>query len=82
MKTEEYITEVMPDGNLFLPEKVTALLQLKPYSRVKVIIQKTEQSAEDRIVSDKAKQKADAIRQFLFDMGPEDLSEKFREKYK
>jgi bifunctional DNA-binding transcriptional regulator/antitoxin component of YhaV-PrlF toxin-antitoxin module len=78
LKTEEYITEVMPDGHLFLPEKVAARLKLKPYTSVRVIIQKEEQ----RIMSDKAKQKADAIKQFLSDMGPEDLSENFRERYK
>jgi len=68
----------MSDGHLFLPEKVATRLKLKPYTSVRVIIQKVEQ----RIMSDKAKQKADAIKQFLSDMGPEDLSENFRERYK
>jgi len=81
LNTEEYITEVMPDGRLFLPEKVAVRLKLKPHTHVKVIIQKTEESTE-RTISDEAKQKAEAIKQFIFDMGPDDLSENFRERYK
>ncbi len=40
MKTEEYIAEVMPDGHLSLPETVTKELDLKPYAKVKVTIER------------------------------------------
>ncbi len=77
LKTEEYIAEVMPDGHLSLPEKVAERLNLKLQSRVRVIIKKSEEN-----FSDKAKRKALAIKKFISDLGPEDLSEKFRETYK
>ncbi len=82
MKTEEYIGEVMPDGHLFLPEKVAKGLRLEPRTRVRVIIEKVEQEREKHMLSYEAKRKALAIREFIADMGPEDLSEKFRERYK
>jgi hypothetical protein len=37
LKTEKFISEVMPDGNLSLPEKVAKDLDLEPYARVRVI---------------------------------------------
>ena len=82
MKTEEYIGEVMPDGHVSLPEKVAKGLRLEPRTRVRVIIEKVEQEREKHMLSYKAKRKALAIREFIADMGPEDLSEKFRERYK
>ena len=74
----EYIADVMANGCLSLPEKVAKRLKLNHHSRVRVIIQETE----ERTLSEEAKQKALAIRKFVSDMGPEDLSEKFRETYK
>ena len=82
MKTDEYIAEVMPDGNLSLPEAIARGLDLKPYAKVRVIIEKVEQEKEKHELSYKAKKKALAIKEFIEDMGPEDLSENFREKYK
>lgn len=82
MKTEEYIAEVMPDGHLSLPEKVSKDLDLKPHSRVRVIIGKVEQDKRNHVLSYEAKRKALAIKEFVADMGPEDLSEKFRERYR
>lgn len=82
MKTEEYIAEVMPDGHLSIPEKVTKGLGLDPHARVKVIIEKVEQERGNHVLSYEAKRKALAIKKFISDMGPEDLSERFRERYK
>ncbi len=82
MKTEEYIAEVMPDGHLSLPEKVVKGLGLEPYAKVRVIIEKVEQAKGIQVLSYEAKNKALAIKEFITDMGPEDLSEKFRERYK
>jgi len=82
LKTEEFIAEVMPDGNLSLPEKVAKGLGLEPYARVRVIIEKVEHVKRNHVLSNEAKRKALAIKEFVTDMGPEDLSEKFRERYK
>ena len=82
MKTEEYIAEVMPDGHLSIPEKVAKGLGLDPHARVKVIIEKVEQERGNHVLSYEAKRKALAIKKFISDMGPEDLSERFRERYK
>jgi len=79
LKTEEYVAEVMSDGHLSLPEKIAERLNLKLYNRVRVIIRKPE---DNFLLSDKAKRKALAVKKFISDMGPEDLSEKFRETYK
>ena len=78
LKTEEYIAEVMPDGHLSLPEKIAERLNLRLHNRVRVVIREPEESF---LLSDKAKQKALSIKKFISDMGPEDLSEKFRETY-
>ena len=80
MKTKEYIAEVMLDGHLSLPEKVAKELGLQPHAKVKVIIEKTESEEQSRTLSSKSKMKALAIRKFITDMGPDDLSEKYREK--
>ncbi len=82
MKTEEYIAKVMPGGHLSIPEKVAKGLDLEPHTRVRVIIEKLEQERENHVLSYEAKRKALAIKEFITDMGPEDLSERFREKYK
>ena len=82
MKTEEFIAEVMPDGNLSLPEKVAKDLDLEPYARVRVIIEKVEEVKRNHVLSNEAKRKALAIKEFVADMGPEDLSEKFRGRCK
>ena len=82
MKTEEYIAEVMPGGHLYIPEKVAKGLGLDPHARVKVIIEKVEQERGNHVLSYEAKRKALAIKKFISDMGPEDLSERFRERYK
>ncbi len=82
MKTEEFIAEVMPNGNLSLPEKVAKGLGLEPYARVRVIIEKVEHVKGNHVLSNEAKRKALTIKEFVTDMGPEDLSEKFRERYK
>ncbi len=82
MKTKEYIAEVMLDGHLSLPENVAKDLELQPHTKVKVVIGKAEPEEQGRILSSAAKKKALAIRELITDMGPEDLSEKFREKYK
>ncbi len=79
LNTEEYIAEVMSDGHLSLPEKIAERLNLKRYNRVRIIIRKPE---ENLLLSDKAKRKALAVKNFISDMGTEDLSEKFRETYK
>lgn len=81
MKTEEYIGEVMPDGHLSLPENVAKLLGLMPRKKVRVIIERVDEPGEGRL-SQEAKRKALGIREYVSDMGPEDLSERFREKYK
>lgn len=72
----------MPDGHLSLPEKVAKELSLEPYARVRVIIGKVERAKRNQVLSYEAKRKALAIKEFIADMGPEDLSEKFRERYK
>ena len=82
MKTEEYIAEVMPDGHLSIPETVTKELDLKPHAKVKVTIEKVDEEKEIQKLSHKARKKALAIREFIVDMGPDDLSEKYSEKYK
>ena len=82
MKTKEYIAEVMQDGHLSLPAKVAKDLELRPHSKVKVIIEKAVQKGQRRVLSSVAKKKALAIEELITDMGPEDLSEKLREKYK
>ena len=82
MKTEEYIGEVLPDGHLSLPEKVVKELGLEPYARVKVTIGKVVQDKKNHVLSNEAKRKALAIKEFIVDMGPENLSENFRERYK
>jgi len=82
LKTEEFIAEVMPGGNLSLPGKVAKDLGLEPYARVRVIIEKVEHTKRNHVLSDEAKRKALAIKEFVTDMGPEELSEKFRERYK
>ncbi len=82
MKTEEYIAEVMPDGHLSLPEAVAKDLDLKPHAKVRVMIEKVGEEKEIHKLPYEARKKALAIKEFIVDMGPEDLSEKFREKYK
>jgi hypothetical protein len=82
LKTEEYIAEVMPDGHLSLPETVTKELDLKPHAKVRVTIEKVDGEKEIQKLSPKARKKALVIKEFIVDMGPKDLSEKFREKYK
>ncbi len=79
LKAEEYIAEVMPDGHLSLPETTAQRLNLKLYDRVRVTVKKQEESFR---ISDKARRKALSIKKFISDIGPEDLSEKFRETYK
>ena len=66
----------------FLPEKVAKGLGLEPYARVRVIIGKVQQDRNNHVLSYEAKRKALAIKEFVTDMGPKDLSEKFRKKYK
>ncbi len=51
MKTEKYIAKVMSDGHLSLPENVAKGLDLKPHSRVRVIIEKVEQEQENHVLS-------------------------------
>ena len=82
MKTKEYIAEVMSDGHLSLPEKVAKGLGLTPRAKVKVIIKKISSQKSGNRLSSEAKKKALAIKDYITDMGPEDLSENFREKYK
>lgn len=82
MKTKEYIGEVMSDGHLSLPEKIAKDLGLQPHAKVRVVIEKTEPGEKGHALSYEAKKKALAIKEFIVDMGPEDLSENFREKYK
>ena len=82
MKTKEYIAEVMSDGHLSLPEKVAKGLGLKPSAKVKVIIEKISSQKGGNRLSSRAKRKALAIKDFITDMEPEDLSENFHEKYK
>ncbi len=82
MKTEQYIAEVLPDGHLSLPGEVAKVLALEPHQRVKVVIEKFEQEVKRALLSNKSKRKALAIKGFISDMGPPDLSERFREKYK
>lgn len=72
----------MSDGHLSLPEKVAKGLGLKPSVKVKVIIEKISSKKDGNKLSSNAKRKALAIKKFITDMGPEDLSENFREKYK
>ena len=50
--------------------------------RSELTCEKVEQEREKHMLSYEAKRKALAIREFIADMGPEDLSEKFRERYK
>jgi hypothetical protein len=64
LKAEEYIADVMADGCLSLPEKIAKQLKLNHYSRVRVIIQE----AEERTLSEEAKQKALAIKKFVSDI--------------
>ncbi len=82
METQEYIAEVMPDGHLSLPEKVAKSMGLDPLSKVRVTIQKMVDKKRTDVLSYEAKKKAHAIKEFITDMGPEDLSENFRERYK
>jgi len=82
VETQEYIAEVMPDGHLSLPEKVAKSMGLDPLSKVRVTIQKMVDKKRTDVLSYEAKKKAHAIREFIADMGPEDLLEKFRERYK
>jgi bifunctional DNA-binding transcriptional regulator/antitoxin component of YhaV-PrlF toxin-antitoxin module len=65
LKTEEYVAEVMPDGRLSLPEKIAERLNLRFYSKVKVIIKKAD---DNFILSDKAKRKALAVKKFISDI--------------
>lgn len=81
MKAEEYIAEVMPDGHLSLPESIAKILRLAPRNKVRVIIERVDE-AREAMLSHEAKTKALAIREYITDMGPEDLSERFRERYK
>ncbi len=82
MKTEEYMTEIGSDGFIPLPKDIVRSLELEPHTRVKIIIERVDMSTEKEGLSYEAKKKALAIREFISDMGPDDLSEKFREKYK
>ncbi|MCD6298042.1 MAG: hypothetical protein J7M30_12905 [Deltaproteobacteria bacterium] len=81
METQEYIGEVMPDGHLSLPKRVAKSMGLNPLTKVRVIIEKVINERKNDILSYEAKQKALAIKEFIADMGPEDLSENLREKY-
>ena len=81
METQEYIAEVMPDGHLSLPERVAKSMGLNPLTKVRVTIEKVIHERESDTLSYEAKQKALAVKEFIADMGPEDLSENFREKY-
>jgi len=72
----------MMDGHLSLPEDVAQDMGLQPHAKVKVIIEKVEPEEQKRTLSSKAKRKALAIKKLITDMGPEDLSENFRERYK
>ena len=82
METQEYIAEVMPDGHLSLPKKVAKSMGLDPLTKVRVTIQKMIYKKRPDVLSYEAKKKAHAIKEFIADMGPEDLSENFRERYK
>ncbi len=82
MKREEYISEVMPDGHISLPIDVAKGMGLEPHSKVRIIIEKVEKYKGEQLISNKAKKKALTIKQFISDIGPEDFSERFREKYK
>lgn len=81
MKPEKYIGEVLPDGHLSLPGKVAKVLGPMPRKKVKVIIERVDEPGKG-ILSQEAKKKALGIREYVTDMGPEDLSERFREKHK
>lgn len=81
MKTIEYIAEVLPEGYFLLPEKVIEALELEPYSKVKITIQKIKPK-EKTTLSPQTRNTALSIKEFITDMGPEDLSEKLREKYR
>lgn len=81
LETQEYIAEVMPDGHLSLPEKVARSMGLNPLTKVRVTIEKVIHEKKSDTLSYEAKQKALAIKEFIADMGPEDLSENLREKY-
>jgi len=82
MRSEEYIGEVTPDGHISLPEKIASELGLKPSARVKITIEKLEAEAAKAALSGKARRRALAIKDFITDLGPKDLSENLREKYK
>lgn len=82
VETQEYIAEVMSDGHLSLPEKVAKSMGLDPLTKVRVTIEKVIHKRRPDVLSYEAKKKAHAIKEFIADMGPEDLSEKFRERYK
>jgi len=81
LEAQEYIAEVMPDGHLSLPERVAKSMGLNPLTKVRVTIEKVIHERKSDTLSYEAKQKALAIKEFIADMGPEDLSESFREKY-
>jgi bifunctional DNA-binding transcriptional regulator/antitoxin component of YhaV-PrlF toxin-antitoxin module len=82
MRSEEYIGEVTPDGHISLPEKIASELGLKPTVRVRITIEKLEAEAGKAALSSKARRRALAIKDFITDLGPKDLSENLREKYK
>lgn len=72
----------MPDGHLSLPEKLAKSMGLNPLTKVRVTIGKVIHKRRNHVLSHEAKKKAHAIKEFIADIGPEDLSEKFRERYK
>ena len=55
---------------------------LNPLTKVRVTIGKVIHKRRNHVLSHEAKKKAHAIKEFIADIGPEDLSEKFRERYK
>ncbi|MFH0925183.1 MAG: hypothetical protein V1872_06060 [bacterium] len=82
MKSEEYIAEVMVDGRLSLPKKLIKILELEPHAKVRVVIEKISSKGKRPQKLNEEIKKALTIKEFITDLGPEDLSEKFREKYK
>lgn len=82
MKTEEYTTEIRHDGFIPLPDKIAKSLQLGPHAKVRIIIERADILSEKEKLSYEAKNKALSIRKFISDIGPVDLSENFRGKYK
>lgn len=50
--------------------------------KVKITLQRAKPKEEKLALSLQARNRAMAIKQFITDMGPEDLSERFREKYR